>query len=103
MHRGCGRNSHRSIHGGDDHKISGYVLLDLLRDIDSLPFVAELREDFDDASKKCVTRYTKRVVDRPSRTASIPANSAPVKPRSWRTAILEPFCVGSSVLARPTE
>ena len=59
IHRGRGRDTHRGIHGRDRHQIGGYVLLDLLRDVDGLSLVAELRQDFDDASKENVARLPK--------------------------------------------
>jgi hypothetical protein len=54
IHRGRGYDADRSIHNRDRHQIGRDVFLNLLRDVDGLSLVLELRQNFDDASKEDV-------------------------------------------------
>jgi hypothetical protein len=60
MHRERLRETHRGIQGRDRHQIGGYVLPDLLRDIDGLSLVAERRRDFNDAQEEYIAHYQRK-------------------------------------------
>lgn len=77
MHRGRRRHTDSGIHGRDRHQIAGYVLPDLLGDIDGLSLVAECRQYLDNASKEYVARYQKKIEHQDSRKQAIEYGARP--------------------------